>query len=415
MGINYKTIRSADEAASVVLSQAMEAFAQGTFAVGACIIENSSGRIIKLMHNNVLKPLSTTSQVFTFDPTAHGERQLVSWYYANKELLMLPEPDKLTVVTTLDPCVMCTGALLTAGFNVAVVAIDDFAGINYNNKFSFHDLPTNLRDLAKSKFGYYACGNINLDPSIFVREYVGGTDVAFSSSVVSSVNLVGCSDIFQVSVNTVRETSSGSGVDPSKLSNPANLPEDSPIKLTFRAVYPKAFEITVPIGRLPGKELYDILVNLVQSTPAAKNSVAFLDPFGNVVLCLADTFEVSPTQTAFMNTTQAYAKIRYDLMNNKDTYEDAANALTHPKYGTFVFLNAPNPADPGSVMVLGAYGSTMEGPIPQVFPANFQYYNPPQEGTLEQLSALIMNLPPFYTEYAQISIMQTAANVQSPN
>jgi cytosine deaminase len=48
------------------------------------------------MHNNALKPLSTTNKIFTFDPTAHGERQLVSWYYANKTSLSLPEPKELT-------------------------------------------------------------------------------------------------------------------------------------------------------------------------------------------------------------------------------------------------------------------------------------------------------------------------------
>lgn len=401
-------ISSADEAASVVLKQAMSAAAQGTFAVGGCIVENSSGKIIHEMHNNVLKPLSTTGNIFTFDPTAHGERQLVSWYYANKSILNLPEPEKLTVVTTLDPCAMCTGALLTAGFNVAVVAIDDFAGINYNGQFLFEDLPPDLRNLAKLKFGYYACGNKELDPSIYVREYVGGPDVAFRSSVVSSVGLMGCGDIFQASVNTVRDNSSDSGLAPDKLSNPAGLPDDSPIKIAFRAVYPKAFELSVPVGRLPNRELYNILVEVMESTPGAKNSVAFLDPFGNVVLCLADTFDVSPVQTAFMNVTQSYAKTRYALMDNKEACEKATETLTHPKYGTFVFLNAPNPADSTTIMVLGAYGSTMEGAVPQVFPANFQYYSRPQEGSLEELSNVIMNLPPFYTQLAQVSIMQTA-------
>jgi cytosine deaminase len=110
---------------------------------------------------------------------------LVSWYYANKTSLSLPEPKELTVVTTLDPCAMCAGTLLTAGFNVAVVAIDDLAGINYNKSFLFKDLPSNLQNLAKSKFDYYACGYKDQDLSIYVREYIGGTDVAFSNSIVS--------------------------------------------------------------------------------------------------------------------------------------------------------------------------------------------------------------------------------------
>ena len=169
-----------------------------------------------------------------------------------------------------------------------------------------------------------------------------------------------------------------------------------------------AFSTTRQLCVQANTDLYNLLVDVMDSAPGAKNSVAFIDPFGNVVLCLADTFEVSPVQTAFMNVTQSYARIRYGLMNNRETFEEATETLTHPKYGTFVFLNAPNPADSTTVMMLGAYGSTMEGPVPQVFPANLQYYNRPQEGTMEELSSLIMNLPPFYTELAQLSIMQTA-------
>ncbi len=383
---------------------------QGTFAVGGCIVENSSGRVLQAMANNVLKPLSTTGAVFTYDPTGHGERQLVSWYYANKVSMKLPEPEDLTVVTTLDPCAMCAGTLLTAGFNVAVVAIDDFAGINYDKSFSFADLPINLRSLAKAKFGYYACGNKDLDPSIYVRGYVGGSDVVFNSSIVNAEALVGCADIFQASVNTVRDNSSDSGLEPSMLSNPADLANDSAIKMSFRKVYPNAFKLSVPNSRLPDTNLYNLLVDVRDSVAGAKNSVAFLDPFGNVVLCFADSFEVSPVQTAFMNVTQYYATIRYELMNDKEIYAEATKTLTHPKYGTFVFLNAPNPSDPATVMMLGAYGSTMEGPVPQVFPANLQYYNCPQEGTVEELASLIMNLPPFYTQLAQLSIMQTAVS-----
>jgi hypothetical protein len=84
---------------------------------------------------------------------------------------------------------MCTGTLLTAGFNVAVVAIDDFAGINYDSTFTFTSLPPSLRALAKSKFGYYACGNSAQDPSIYVRTYIGGPRVKFKESTVDAMFL----------------------------------------------------------------------------------------------------------------------------------------------------------------------------------------------------------------------------------
>ena len=401
-------LNSADQAASTVLAQAMQAAAQGTFPVGGCIVDNHTGRVIYALHNNVLKTLSTTNKLFTFDPTAHGERQLVYWYFANREVLQLPDPQHLTIVTTLDPCAMCAGTLLSAGFNVAVVAIDDFAGINYNESFSFNDLPLNLREKAKNSFGYYACGDKSQDPSIYVREYVGSKSVAFNNTRVSAANLMACGSIFQASVNTVRDNSSDFGKAPSELTDPATLPADSPIKQVYKSVCPQAFSLKLNNFRIPDNNLYKLLLDLKESTPNAQNACAFIDPFGNLIVAFADTFAQSPVHAAFMNVTQVYAQVRFKLMNNSATEKIAENTLTHPKYGTFVFLYAPDPTQPNTVMTLGAYGSTMEGPVPQIFPANFLYYLPPQAGDIMSLTSLIMNLPPFYTELAQLSVMQTA-------
>ena len=399
-------VSNADDAASIVLDQAMWAAEQGKFPVGGCIIENATGRVVQAMHNNVLKPLADSDKTFTYDPTAHGERQLVYWYYANKDKLGLPGPSELTVVTSLDPCAMCTGTLLTAGFNVGVVAIDDFAGINFN------DVPPALRGLAELKFGYYACGEKGQDSGTYVRKYVGGPDVVFRETAVSAQRLVGCSDIFQASLDKVRTTSSESGLPPSGLSDPAKLPDNSPVKTRFRSVYDGAFRSKTPKSRLPGAQLYELLTLVKDSAPEAKNAVALLDPFGNVILCLADRFDLSPVHTAFMNVTQSYAITRHGLMDDKDTRQSATEYLTHPKYGTFVFLYAPNPKDSTTIMTLGAYGSTMEGPVPQIFPTNFQYYNPPLEGTVEEFRSVIMGLPPFYTQLAQISAMKVAFSIE---
>ena len=129
------TLNSAQEAVDTVANQAIYAALQQTFAVGGAIINNATGELIAALHNNVLMPFpgNTTTWFLPHDPTAHGERQLVDWYYQNAVRLNLPAPDQLTEVTTLDPCAMCAGSLLTAGFNVAVSAIDDYAGINYNS------------------------------------------------------------------------------------------------------------------------------------------------------------------------------------------------------------------------------------------------------------------------------------------
>lgn len=403
-----EVIKNADEAASIVLNQALSARAQCTFAVGGAIVENATGRVIHKLHNNVLKKLSTTSEVFTYDPTAHGETQLVYWYYENKAKLNLPEPDQLTIITTLDPCVMCTGALLTAGFNVGVIAIDDYAGINWDQKFEFNTLPQSPRNLAKSKFGYYASENEDGSPSKYVRDYKGGSNVALGDTFISVQRLMGCDSIFNASREEVRKASydEDSDKEVQKLRNPADLPENSSIKVKYREIYPDAFKVKIPEPRLPNKELFQTLKEVKESEPKAKNSVALLDQFGNVILCLADTFDRSPVHTAFMNVTQHYARIRFELMNNAATQEEAKKYLTYPKYGTFVFLHAPDPDSTTTIMTLGAYGSTLAGKVPKIFPANFQYYYPPLEGTIKDLRSVIMNLPPFYNEFAPISVME---------
>lgn len=293
------TVQNADEAASIVLNQALFAAAQQTFAVGGAIVENATGRVIHKLHNNVLKRLSKTDksekdECFTYDPTAHGETQLVYWYYKNKTKLNLPEPDRLTIVTTLDPCVMCTGAILTAGFNVGVMAIDDYAGINWNKKFDFETLPESLRYLAQSKFGYYASENENGGPSQYVRAYKGGSNVALHKTSVSVQRLMGCDSIFNASRQSVRDASYDEGSNKEVQSDPADLPETSLLKVKYREIYPDAFKVKISEPRLPDKELFQILKEVKESEQNAQNSVALLDKFGNVVLCLADTFKREP-------------------------------------------------------------------------------------------------------------------------
>lgn len=406
-------LHNLNEAAAVVLEQASAASNQTTFAVGGLMVNNVTHELIYAIHNNVMIPLSNGTP-FTFDPTAHGERQLVNWYYQNKQALGLPEPGQITVITSLDPCVMCTGALLTAGFNVGVAALDTYAGINYQQNFEFTTLPPDLREQAKQKFGYFASGPSR--PATFTREYVGGPDVAFKDGVLTPSHLLDCGQVFSQSADNVRSASNSSGAAPSSLTNPALLPPSSAIIEAYRAIYPKAFSIKIPNSRLPDQLIFQELQSTMAANPAARNAVAFIDPFGNLVLCLADTPEVSPINTAFMNVTRAYAQTRWTLSNeyaqNLIT-DDPANYLTHPKYGTFVFLYAPDPADSTTVMTLGAYGSSMEGPIPNVFPANLQFFFPPRQGSFSELVQVVNELPPFYTQSVNISMMQVPGSLDT--
>lgn len=60
----------------VVLAQARQALAEGSFGIGGAIIDNASGRIVHEWHNTVIQPLPNgqsglSGTSFLFDPTNH--------------------------------------------------------------------------------------------------------------------------------------------------------------------------------------------------------------------------------------------------------------------------------------------------------------------------------------------------------
>lgn len=400
-----KKAANAEQAVQIAAGKSIEASLQNTFAVGGILVDNRTGRVFCALHNNVLEAFENSKLFLLHDPTAHGERQIVDWYFKNRKRLKLPHPRQLTVVTTLDPCAMCAGALLTAGFNVGVAAEDDYAGINYNASFDFPSVPSGWRSVAQSSFAYYGV------EAPIRRAFRGGKGPAFANQRISASTFCLTGTIFESSVNSVRVLDNNSGKDPSQLTNPKDLPRNSAVRKALQEVYPEAFSVTCPEPRVPGKEIAQVLLNAArkaQSRGAAFNSVAFLDPFGNFLLCLGGVEERSPIRTAFMEVTRAYAHVRWVLMNHRDksVREQAGNVLTHPKYGTFVFLYSPDPNTPEGLMTMGAYGSTMEGPIPNTFPSNLQYVLLPEGVSPAEVSELAMSLPPFYTTSVQVAPTQ---------
>ncbi|MEN5237721.1 MULTISPECIES: cytidine/deoxycytidylate deaminase family protein [Pseudomonas] len=400
-----QTAQNAQQAVELVANQAILASQQGTFAVGGCIIENATGNVLAALHNNVLMPYpgSTAQPPFLpHDPTAHGERQLVDWYFANRERLGLPAPEKLTVVTTLDPCAMCAGSLLTAGFNVAVSAIDTYAGINFNSQFDFPSLPPAVRQKAQASWGYYAvAAPIN-------RSYQGaGSGPVYAGCGIDAAAFSLTGSIFDASVSNVRDASNNSGLPPDQLRNPSSLPADSKVRQALAALSPWSLKVSSANPRMPGQELARPLIETARQADTM-NAVALLDPFGNLLACLGGVEKQSPIRTAFMETTRGYAELRWKLMNDNDpaVRAQAKQCLTHPKYGTFVFLYIPDPATSQAVMTFGAYGSTMEGPVPQSFPSNLQYVLLPAGVSAQAVAQLAQNLPPFYTQSVQVAPSQ---------
>jgi cytosine deaminase len=116
---------------------------------------------------------------------------------------------------------------------------------------------------------------------------------------------------------------------------------------------------------------------------------------------------VSGIRTAFMETTRAYARLRHQLMADAtpDRRDEVRQYLGHPKDGTFVFAQGPDESAL-SFMDLGAYGSTMEGPLPPANPAQFQYVRARMDAAA--LAALCARLPPLYRDVIGIRPTQVA-------
>src|SRR5258707_1324678 len=117
--------------ASTVIELASETSYQGTFGVGGVMLD-PEGDVLKTIWNHVIQ----NGRVV--DPTGHVERTLAAWYFEEKEKgTKLPPPKQCTIVTQLDPCMMCTGSILEGGFNVMTLALDTFAGICYKGHGDF--------------------------------------------------------------------------------------------------------------------------------------------------------------------------------------------------------------------------------------------------------------------------------------
>ena len=108
-----------------------------------------------------------------------------------------------------------------------------------------------------------------------------------------------------------------------------------------------------------------------------------------------------------MEATRAYAQLRYKLMAGAapERQEEVRRYLGHPKDGTVVFARGPD-AGAVSFMNLGAYGSTMEGPLPANNPRQFQYVVP---GIAQaELDAICAAMPPLYSDIIRIHPTQVA-------
>lgn len=380
-------------AVAIAAAEAIAAKTQGTFGVGGLMLDQH-GNVLQSLHNNVIK------QGLIFDPTAHGERQLIDWYYAERAKGRdLPPPQDITIVTSLDPCCMCSGAILAGGFNVVVAAPDREAGIDHDVSAGFGALPQALRAQAASTFSYPAI----LGSSLYARAASGATPKSFFiGKTISEPTQALCALVFEATSDEVMRLFQ-TDLPAEQLCDPATLAPDHAIARALKQVYPDA--LTYRCAPLtPDAGLAPFLLQAMardREHGGDGDAVALLDSFGNLLLCMPGRMTRSGIRSAFMEATRAYAQLRYKLMAGAppERQQEVRRYLGHPKDGTLVFAKGPD-ASAISFMNLGAYGSTMEGPLPGNNPAQFQYVVPAIAQA--ELDAICAAMPPLYSDIIRI-------------
>ena len=108
-----ENIRPPEYAMRLALKEAARAEEAGEVPVGAVLLENSTGRIIARAHNQ---------RELLRDPTAHAEILAITQGAAHYDAWRLKD---VTLVVTLEPCLMCAGAIVLARIPRVVYGADD--------------------------------------------------------------------------------------------------------------------------------------------------------------------------------------------------------------------------------------------------------------------------------------------------
>lgn len=369
--------KTIEEAVRAALAEAQNAASKCSYGVGGVMIDLRNEEIVHTMQNAVI----TNGRLI--DPTAHGERQLVDWYYAQSDRSKLPRPQDAVIVTSLDPCCMCTGSILAGGFHAVISALDDTAGINWDGKNRFLPFDAPLRTF------YYPEVK---DGQSVVRRGFGIIPSTFSEKTLSKKSVDDCGTAFLDGARKARDIVNRMSIPKEQLRDLTASAPHSIIE-ALKKIYPQSLEYTAPRPGYPDRGLSRYLEEAAQAdlhNGGDGDAVAFLDHFGHLLICMPGQKSKSPIRTAYMEMIRAYARLRYDLTTDNN---DALYYLHEPKHGTIVFFKGFDKSA-ASFADLGAYGSTILGTLEN--DRNLLYYH--ERIAQSELMTYIHNMPPRYRD-----------------
>jgi cytosine deaminase len=366
--------QTVEDAVRIALYEAQNAACKGSYGVGGVMIDLRNGKVVHTMQNTVI----TNGRLI--DPTAHGERQLVDWYYAQTNRSKLPRPKNAIIVTSLDPCCMCTGSILAGGFHAVISALDDTAGINFDGKNRFLPFDKPLKSFYYPKV---------IDGTAVVRRRYGALPDIFAKKNLSKDIVDNCGNVFIEGARKARDVVNGMSLSKEQLKNPKDAPHAMIDAL--KKVYPQALEYTAPRPGYPDRGLSRYLEQAAQAdlnNGGDGDAAAFLDYNGNLLLCMPGNKNKSPIRSAYMEMIRAYTRLRYDLTEKNI---DALYYLHEPKHGTIVMYKGFDKSA-SSFADLGAYGSTILGELNNE--RNLLYCN--ERIAHNKMMKYIQNMPPRY-------------------
>lgn len=373
---------AAEKYAEIAVKEAERARDMGTFGVGGLLAGND-GTIYKTIGNRVIRDGSV------HDPSAHVERQLVDWYFSNKD--SLPPASKMMIVTSLDPCVMCSGAILTAGFNPVHVSQDSQAGISCRGLGDFSTLPRDLGRKAAETFSTFGLAG--------KRPFSGPHDSAFFGGTIDSKLDKRSVRAFSSSLKKVKKIiNSHHGLPPDELANPKTLvaKPSSRILRILKKYNPRVFSSGYVVSfEKQGIDLGHILIQKAKESyemSGVFNSACLVDPFGNVLISESGAEHASPIRTPFLELVRKYHKLLLEAGPEGSKY------LAHLKYCKTILLIGPG-KDSKSIMEAGCFGASIEGELPKG-KHSLQYVIPQQEP--DELKDMLDNLPPLYSGVVRI-------------
>ena len=345
-----------DQIYTAAVQQAADALGQGTFAVGGLLMRRG-GEILKTIRNDVIR------NGYVYDPTAHVERQLIDWYHSQKNQdLDPPPPEECVIVSSLDPCIMCGGAALASGIQVVTANLDPFVSVNWKGDMNFEAVPETLKEKAKEIFAYMGVRAPDPVP------YRGSMRHIFSNAAVGLDIVEKSERHFLDSVVGIRALINSSDQQDPKIYKSA------PTSKHIHLVEEWALK--------------------AEQSGHRRQAGLLIGPDGRVLYNALDLTSISPIATPMMQVMRGYMKKRWE-----DISRGGRQNLPHPKHCVYLQFYGPG-EDATDLSDIGAFGSTMEGPLPEGNKAAFQFIH--DKVSPARLAELIQNLPPYYREFVGI-------------